>query len=284
MNARSFLPLGFGLCATALCGAEVRLELPQERTAYQCNESIPLTVLRSGAQSQREGELALRLSAGDGSALTFTFITAKAEAHAVEHLQVNGWLLRPGSYRVEVSCEGATAQTNITLHSPIRRSDFKLINWGRAKGKDQLCQGEEGLGFNLFYGQDDGDKEANLLRAGVDFMFCCTMSGGHQMDLRQECDWSDPYVIHGGTRRVARRAFIDRTRPNVLGVHFYDEPGLTWVKDLETGEISPHVVPWQQRSYEAAFGHAPLDWKIKPNWYLPTWYGNTTADEFRLEQ
>jgi hypothetical protein len=188
MNARSFLPLGFGLCATALCGAEVRLELPQERTAYQCNESIPLTVLRSGAQSQREGELALRLSAGDGSALTFTFITAKAEAHAVEHLQVNGWLLRPGSYRVEVSCEGATAQTNITLHSPIRRSDFKLINWGRAKGKDQLCHGEEGLGFNLFYGQDDGDKEANLLRAGVDFMFCCTMSGGHQMDLRQECD------------------------------------------------------------------------------------------------
>jgi hypothetical protein len=83
---------------------------------------------------------------------------------------------------------------------------------------------------------------------------------------------------------VARRAFIDRTRPNVLGVHFYDEPGLTWAKDLETGEMSPHVVPWQQRSYEAAFGHPPLDWKIKPNWYLPTWYGNTTADEFRLEQ
>ena len=98
MNARSFLPLGFGLCATALCGAEVRLQLPLARTAYQCNESIPLTVLRSGAQSQRDGELMLRLSAGDGSSLTFTFLTGRAEAHSVEHLQVNGWLLRPGSY------------------------------------------------------------------------------------------------------------------------------------------------------------------------------------------
>ena len=22
----------------------------------------------------------------------------------------------------------------------------------------------------------------------------------------------------------------------------------------------------------------------KPNWYLPTWFGSTTADQFRLEQ
>ena len=208
------------------------------------------------------------------------------------------------------------------------------------------------------------------------------MSGGHQMDLRQECDWSDPYVIHGGTRRVARRAFMDRTRPNVMRRAFLRRAGLTWAKDPETGEMSPHVVPWQRRSYEAAFGQPPLDWKTvdpanpeqaarwaqwarwklgfmdaawkdaqfgvsavepafasvtqsqygysafsdgyyfnvvrslpitsghggyhdfgpgyfnpsmflefarahdlaKPNWYLPTWYGNTTADEFRLEQ
>ena len=23
---------------------------------------------------------------------------------------------------------------------------------------------------------------------------------------------------------------------------------------------------------------------LKPNWYLPTWYGNTTSDQLRLEQ
>ncbi len=378
MKARLLLLLSFAFCSAALCASEVRLLLPLARTAYQCNENIPLSVLRSGAPSRKDEELKLRLSATDNSSLTFIFPATKS----IAHLQVNGWLLRPGSYSVEVIWDGTRAQTNITLHSHIRRSDFKLINWGRAKGHDQLAEGEDGLGFNLFYGQGDDEKGANLLRAGVDFMSCCTMGGGHQMDLRQECDWSDPYVIHGGTRRVARRAFMDRTWPNVLGIHFYDEPGLTWAKDPDTGEMSPHVVPWQRRSYEAAFGAPPLDWKkvdptnpeqaarwaqwvrwtlgfmdaawkdaqfgvsavepdfasvtqsqygysafcdgyyfnvvrslpitsghggyhdfgpgyfnppmflefarahdlSKPNWYLPTWYGNTTADEFRLEQ
>ncbi len=73
------------------------------------------------------------------------------------------------------------------------------------------------------------------------------------MDMRGECDWSDPYVTRGGTRRVARRAFIDRTRPNVLGVHFYDEPGLTWVRSPVTREFTPHAVPSQLRSYRSAF-------------------------------
>jgi hypothetical protein len=117
------------------------------------------------------------------------------------------------------------------------------------------------LGFNLFYGNYAHDDEANFIRAGVDFMANCVMGGAHQMDLRTECDWSDPYVIRGGTRRAARRAFIDRTRPNILGIHFYDEPGLTWGNDPETGQWTPHAVPWQVRSFTAAFGQSPLDWK-----------------------
>ncbi len=378
MKARLLLLLGFACCSGALYPSEVRLLLPGARTAYQCNEQVPLTVVRSAPPSRNGGELTVKLSPTDASSLMFLFPAAKS----VAHLQVSGWLLRPGTYSVEVSWDGAGAQTNITLHSHIRRSDFKLINWSRAKGNDQLAEGEDGLGFNLCYGQGDDNKEANLLRAGLDFMSCCTMGGGHQMDLRQECDWSDPYVIRGGTRRVARRAFMDRTWPNVLGIHFYDEPGLTWAKDPTTGEMSPHVVPWQHRSYEASFGAPPPDWKTvdptdpeqagrwarwvtwklgfmdaawkdaqfgvsavepelasvtqsqygysafcdgyyfnvvrslpiisghggyhdfgpgyfnpsmflefarahdlaKPNWYLPTWYGNTTADQFRLEQ
>jgi len=200
--------------------------------------------------------------------------------------------------------------------------------------------------------------------------------------LRTECDWSDPYVTRGGTRRVVRRAMFDRTRPNVPGVHFYDEPGLTWHKHPTTGEWGPHGVPSQRASFKAAFDRDapeyhnldptnPADvarwkhlamWKLglmdaawkeaqfgvsrvrsdflsvtqsqygwtaftdgyyfnvarslpvtsghggyhdyglgifnpsyflemsrardrgKPCWYLPTWYGNTTADQFRLEQ
>ena len=146
--------------------------------------------------------------------LVFSFPEPSAPAAAssvVEHLRINGWLLRPGAYSVEVSCGGQGSRTNITVWSHLRRSDFKLINWRQAQDKDQLGQGEDGLGFNLCYGNYGGQAGENFIRAGMGYIPCCVMSGGHQMDLRQECDWSDPYVIRGGTRRVVRRAFMDRT-------------------------------------------------------------------------
>lgn len=367
--------------------AELALRLPLQRTAYQCNERIDLAVVRSAAASLAAGPLLLAVEGEDGSRLAFTFSAGPVEAaagkaQATEHLHLNGWLLRPGRYVLRVDCDGAQASTNISLHSPVRRSTFKLIDWGRAKGRDLLPLGEESLGFNLLYGPHDADEEGRSIAAGVDFMANCIMSGGHQMDLRQECDWSDPYVIRGGTRRAVQRAFQDRTRPNVAGIHFYDEPGLTWIRDDQTGALTPHAIPWQGRQYEAAFGQSPPDWKnldsrdprqaehwahwarwklglmdaawkdaqfgvaqvrpdyvsatqsqyaygaftdgyyfsvarslpvvsghggyhdfgpgyfnpgmflefarardlARPNWYLPAWYGNTTADEFRLEQ
>jgi hypothetical protein len=85
------------------------------------------------------------------------------------------------------------------------------------------------------------------------------MGGGHQMDLRPECDWSDPYVTRGGAARAVRRAMQDRTRGNVAGVHFYDEPGLTWLAD------TPHCIPTQVRSNVATFGKEPIDFrKVDP--------------------
>ena len=366
-------------------GGDLQLILPLGRTAYQCNEFIPVSVLDRGAASRPAGEWVLTLGGEDGSRLVFSFpgpLAGAAASGVVEHLRINGWLLRPGAYSVDVSCGGQGSRTNITVLSHLRRSDFKLINWRQAQDKDQLGQGEDGLGFNLCYGNYGGQAGENFIRAGMGYIPCCVMSGGHQMDLRQECDWSDPYVIRGGTRRVVRRAFMDRTRPNVPGVHFYDEPGLTWTPDPRTGEPTPHTVPWQLRQYEAAFGRPMLDWKTvdpanpeqtarwaewarwklgfldagwqdaqfgvrevepgyvcltqsqygysafsdgyyfnvarslpitsghggyhdfgpgyfnpvlflemarardfaKPNWYLPTWFGSTTADQFRLEQ
>ena len=55
-----------------------------------------------------------------------------------------------------------------------------------AKASTKLPEGEENLGFNLFLGYEN--DSANFIRAGVDYMRNCTMSGGHQMDLRLECD------------------------------------------------------------------------------------------------
>jgi hypothetical protein len=367
--------------------AAVKLILPLERTAYQTNEWIDVSVHRSDAKALPAGELTLTLTGEDGSSVAATFAVGAADprsgtAQSTEHLHLNGWLLRPGKYKLEVAVDGAKEETAIEVCSHLRQSSFRLVNWGRAKGKEQLIEGENSLGFNTFYGFHGKDVESNLIRAGVDQFANCVMSGGHQMDLRMECDWSDPYVLHGGTSRVVRQAMIDRLRPNVPGVHFYDEPGLTWHKHPETGEFTPHGVPAQVRSYLAAFDQAPLSyqkidpknpehvalwkqwayWKLslmdaawkdaqfgvsqvrddflsvtqsqygfsaftdgyyfnvvrslpvtsghggyhdfgpgffnpsyflelsrardywKDNWYLPTWYGNTTADQFRLEQ
>jgi hypothetical protein len=368
--------------------AELKILLPQGRTAFQTNERMEISIVRIDKDPLAAGDLVLKLQGEGASRLSFTFPVKKApadkgEARSAEHVYLNGWLLRPGKYLLEVACDGASAKQPLEVYSHVRRSSFKLINWGRANNKaQQLPQGEDNLGYNLFYGHYGQDTEGDFIRAGVDFMSNCTMSGGHQMDLRMECDWSDPLVIRGGTRRVARRAFQDRTRPNVPGVHFYDEPGLTWKKDLTTGKETPHGIPSQVRSFEAAFGEPPPDyrklnpkdpeqvrrwahwarWKLgfmdaawqdaqfgvsairpdylsvtqsqygwsaftdgyyfnvvrslpvisghggyhdygpgyfnpsytlemarardlaRPNWYLPCWYGNTTSDEFRLEQ
>ncbi len=373
--------------AVPLFSAEVSIKLPLARTAYQTNEQIDLAIVRSSAGSLLAGDLLLGVTGDDGSRAEFSFPVAAVSAkdgvaRRTEHLHVNGRLLRPGRYTVRAATDGAAATAGIELFTHVRQSSYKLINWGRAQKEQQLVEGEGNLGFNVFYGQNAAGEDANFIRAGMDVIPCCVMSGGHQMDLRTECDWSDPYVIRGGTRRAVRSAMLNRTRPNVPGIHFYDEPGLTWAKDPQTGEMTAHAVPWQHRSYEAAFGQpairyysvkpgAPENvarwnqwarWKLgfmdaawqdaqfgvshvrpdflsltqtqygfsafsdghyfnvarslpivsghggyhdwgpgyfnpsltlelarardfaRPCWYLPTWYGNTTSDEFRLEQ
>lgn len=259
------------LSTSRVPAAELQIVLPLGRTAYQTNEWIDVSVVRASLQPLPAGPLDLMLLGDDGSVGRFAFSLPAVpvvgqNARATEHLHLNGRLLRPGHYVVNVTADGVSARTAIDVFSHVRKTSYRLVNWGRAQGKEQLVEGEDSLGFNLIYGHYAADDEALFLRAGVDFMACCTMSGGHQMDLRQECDWSDPYVIRGGTQRAVRRAFLDRTRPNVVGVHFYDEPGLTWEKDPRTGEMTPHAVPSQLRAYKAAFGEERIDYRaVRPD-------------------
>jgi hypothetical protein len=230
------------------------IQLPLGRVAYQTNEAIELAVVRSGP-ALPAGTLGLHLAADDGSRLAFSFPLAKGELRSTEHLRLNGRLLRPGRYTLEASVEGAKASQEIELYSHLRQSPFRIIDWGcRAKGAEQAAMGADSLGFNLLYASYGGLSADDSIRAGLDYMWCCTMGGGHQMDLRMECDWSDPYVLQGATARVTNRAFRDRTHPNAVGVHYYDEPGLTWWKHAKTGEMTPHNIPAQERSYRSAFG------------------------------
>jgi hypothetical protein len=362
--------------------SQLSIQLPLGRVAYQTNETIELAIVRSGP-ALPAGTLALTLAGDDGSRLAFSFPIARGELRGTEHLRLNGRLLRPGRYTLEVSVEGAKAAKDIELYSHVRQTPFRLIDWSsRAKGVEQASMGADSLGFNLLYASYGGLSADDSIRAGLDYMWCCTMGGGHQMDLRMECDWSDPYVLQGATARVTNRAFRDRTHSNAVGVHYYDEPGLTWWKHGKTGEMTPHNIPSQDRSYRSAFGREPLQydevkagdpqqaarwtewgrWKLgfmdaawkqaqlgvgrvredylnatqsvygwsayadgyyfnvarslpilsghggyddygggyynplytfemgrvrelrKPNWYLPSWYGNCPSDRYRLEQ
>src|SRR5262249_29473050 len=132
--------------------AELKILLPLGRTAYQTNEWIHLSVSRTADTALSVGELDLKVSGEDGSQLSFTFRAATAEAqggkaHRIDHLHLNGWLLRPGKYTVEAACDGASARTAIEVFSHVRRSTFRLVNWGaRAAGTARLPEGEDNLG------------------------------------------------------------------------------------------------------------------------------------------
>ena len=241
-----------------LFAAQLQLLLPLGRTAYQTNETIDISVVRSDTQTLPAGELTMTVTGDTSGKLAFTFPLAavavvNGQARTTEHLHLNGWLMRPDKYTVDLTANGGAAQAKIELYSHIRKSTFGLVHWGGgAKDTEQWRLGEDGLGFNQFWGQ--GNYSDYTIRAGMDYMRCCTMSGGHQMDLRSECDWSDPYVLGGGIARAVNEAFASRTRPNVLGVHFYDEPGLTWWTPKKTGQEVPHNLPSQDRSYKSAYG------------------------------
>ncbi len=269
MNPNFMLVLLAVLVLTAispLLAVNVDVQLPLERTAYQTNEMIDLAVLRADAKELPASPLSVIVAGEDGSSLSFIFDAAAvavngADARATEHLHLNGWLMRPGKYTITVTVHGVTAVKFIEIFSHLRQSTFKLINWGsQGSGDSHIGEGTDGMGFNLIFGEyrpgrNPAANAETTLRGGADFMQVCTMSGAHQMDLRAECDWSDPYVTRGGTARVVQQAFANRTQPNCLGVHFYDEPGLTW----ENG--SPHGVTPQLRAFKSAFGIDAPDYK-----------------------
>ncbi len=249
-----------------LYAASVDLQLPLGRTAYQTNELIDISVTRSDVKELPASPLSVIVTGDDGSVLTFAFDAVAVpvtgtDARSTEYLHLNGWLLRPGKYSVAVTVNGVTATKSIELFTHLRQSTFKIINWGsQGNGDSHIGEGADGMGFNLIYGEyrpgrNPAANAETTLRGGADFMQVCTMSGAHQMDLRAECDWSDPYVTRGGTARVVQQAFANRTQPNCLGVHFYDEPGLTW----ENG--SPHGVTPQLRAFKSAFGFDAPDYK-----------------------
>src|SRR5262245_25894802 len=122
--------------------AEVLILLPQGRTAFQTNEWIDVSVVRSEAKDLGGGAVTLTLAGADGSQVETSFkvepVVDKIKPSVTHHYHLNGWLLRPGKYKLTAAWEGQKASTDIEVYSHIRQSSFRLVNWGKAKGKEQL--------------------------------------------------------------------------------------------------------------------------------------------------
>lgn len=244
----------------AAAAPALKLLLPQGRTAFQTNERIDLSVLRTDTAALPAADLTLVVT-GAGSRLTFTFPLKAAAlagdaARATDHLHLNGWLLRPGTYTVEARAGEATAQTTIELFSHLRKSSYRTIHWGGPAGDGMKGEGEDGLGFNLML----GGIEEQSIREKMDIMGVCTMGGMHQHDGNLECDWSDPYVYIGAIQRGMDRAQSFRTMPNAIGAHLHDEPGLTWMKHPRTGDFNDHDIPPQRAAWQRAHGQEAIWW------------------------
>jgi hypothetical protein len=259
------------LCAAApVLAAQVSLLLPLGRTDYQTNERIDISAVRSDVAALPAGTLQMSVTGADGSVLSFSFparavALENGKASTTEHLHLNGWLLRPGTYTVAVAVDGATAQTTIGVYSHVRQSTYRLLHWGGdySKQDELIAQGKDGMGFNLIYDGNVLNQQASI-RAGVDIMGNCLMGGGHQHDLRLQNDWSDPYVYLGAVQRGVDRAFAFRTMPNAIGAHLHDEPGLTWavhpfMKDKDGKPVmNDHDIKQQREAYVRAYGEEPI--------------------------
>jgi len=266
--------------------AELKVLLPQQRVAYQTNELITVSVVRSNIEPLPATDLTVTVSGQDGSRLAFAFpLGAVAiegnRAQATEHLSFNGRLLRPGKYTIEVAAHDATAKTEIEIYSHVRKSSYRIVHWGSpAANEQQALMGEDGLGYNLLMNsQPPGD---NMVRAGLDFMGTCLMGGMHQHDGRIECDWSDPYVTGGAVQRAMVRAYPYRTWGNMIGAHLHDEPGLTYANHPRTGKFVPYDVPQQRAAYRRVFAEEPTWYdEVQPD-RPESLAGWTALNDFRL--
>ena len=166
-------------CMGGAASAEtsLRIVLPLERAAYQTNEWIDVTVVRSADAGLEAGDLVLSLTGEDGGRMSFTFPMKASgavggKAAASEHLRLNGWLLRPGKYTLETAADGAAAdgagaKTEIEIHSHVRRSEFKVVDWSaRSKDHEQAVLGEDSVGLNLIYAAYGGLNPDESIRGG----------------------------------------------------------------------------------------------------------------------
>jgi len=276
------------LPATMAVASELKLTFPQGRSAFQTNELIGVSVVRTADGDLPAGNVTLVLE-GEKTKATIVFGLKAASAvdgnaSATDHLHLNGWLIKPGNYTLTATMGDVADKADIEMYSHIRKSTYRTIHWGGPHGEAMKGEGENGLGFNL----NMGGVDEWSIREGMDIMGITAMGGMHQHDGNMECDWSDPYVYIGAIQRGMDRGMPFRTMPNFIGLQVHDEPGLTHAKHprmkKEDGEPvwGPHDVAPQRAGYLRAFGQEPI-WLDEVDSANPELLAKwTQANDFKL--
>ena len=252
--SRWLVVLLLAVVPASVVSAELKLMFPQNRTTFQTNERIDVSIVRAGEGALPPGNVTLVL-ADAKSTMTFVFGLKAGDGSATDHLHVNGWLLKPGAYTLTATMGGESDKRDIAVFSHIRKSPYRTIHWGGPGGDEMAGYGENAFGFNLMLG---GVEEMSI-REGMDIMGLMAMGGMHQHDGNLDCDWSDPCTYIGAIQRAMDRGQSFRTMPNMVGLHLHDEPGLTHYKhpvlknDNGDALLCAHDIPAQRNAYLRAF-------------------------------
>ena len=143
---------------------------------------------------------------------------------------ITAGMLKPGQYTALLGDKSVT----FAVHQDWNANPYFIGAWMQGNADWQTAQAKGGWMYfssDLIYASvrqpKAGDLVEEYIAARMKPFAMCVMGGGHQMDLRLENDWGDPWVQRAVIWKMRLAALSDRIYP-MAGIHAFDEPGLTW--------------------------------------------------------
>jgi len=250
------------------------------RTVYRDDEAIALRVTGGNA-------VTLQFSSTGGRSRTLTVPITNGMAVVT----VTPYALSPGEWTLTANGQ----PTKFTITSSIPNTPFtigvyqanlvdEIPSFYLAKtvsAAERLRGWRDIYGVNLMMLQGGGfpvdARTIDLLQlAETEYTTLNTLAGQHQPDGSHN-DWSDPETVESILYRAKHLAQYLRPYAGFGGVHYADEPGLTWGIETPDGKmydmgerkrgeddyLGPMAVPVQRAQYTQRTG------KPAPNWRQP---------------
>ena len=212
-------------------------------------------------------EFAVASTPGSNSALfikhtdgtTTTVMVPSSKSGGIQIIRIQPGALKPGDYTVGVT--GAPDDSAVAIH--VARTEnpnaYWIGAWHQGNPDADTFQTESGW---MWYSSDllnasvrvpkTGDVMDNALAARIRAYSECVMGGGHQMDLQLINDWGDSWVQRAVLWKMSLATLSNRLYPS-MGIHAYDEPGLTWWP-YPPGQLNPFAIPPEVAEFKHVTG------------------------------